>query len=276
MTKTLRYISHRGFCGGFTLIELLVVIFVVGLLIGILMPALNLAKKQGKAIDCKNNLRQLALAATSYVHDHDGYYLFGAEDIYSGNLHRWYGVRDDKGQPFNTSKGTLSSYLNNVRLQCPSKINYKQLSPGDNDYEDGNGGYGYNLIYIGSQIWKNGYGQEGCESTAKVSEVERPQETLLFADTAMAKEIDGDFCLSKYPFAEPRFFVIYGQPDPTWSPYPSLHFRHKGYTNIVWADCHTSNKKIAINRKPNQDGTISAKYDVGWFEPMDNSPFDLR
>ena len=258
------------------MIELLVVIFVIGLLLGILIPALNLAKEQGKDIDCQNNLRQLALAATSYADDHDGHYVFGAKDIYTTNLHRWHGIREDESQPFDTSKGPLSSYLSGVQLRCPSNVSYEPLLPRNKEYEDGNGGYGYNLIYIGSQIWKNGYGQEGCESTAKVSEVERPQETVLFADTAMAKDIDGDFCLIKYPFAEPRFFVIYGQPDQTWSPYPSLHFRHNARTNIGWADCHTSDKKRGAYDKPNNDGTISAEYDVGWFEPMDNSLFDLR
>ncbi len=60
---------------GFTLIELLVVISIIALLVSILMPALNKAKKQAKLVLCKNNLRQLSLSALIYANDFDGKFL---------------------------------------------------------------------------------------------------------------------------------------------------------------------------------------------------------
>ncbi len=57
----------------FTLVELLVVIAIITLLMAILMPALKRAKEHGKDVVCRNNLRQIGLAALLYAEDNDSY-----------------------------------------------------------------------------------------------------------------------------------------------------------------------------------------------------------
>src|ERR1700727_1170087 len=53
---------------GFTLIELLVVIAIIAVLIALLLPAVQAAREAARRSQCRNNLKQMALAEHNY-HD---------------------------------------------------------------------------------------------------------------------------------------------------------------------------------------------------------------
>ena len=58
--------SNRPFTRGFTLVELLVVIAIIGVLVALLLPAVQAAREAARRNSCKNNFKQLGLAALNY------------------------------------------------------------------------------------------------------------------------------------------------------------------------------------------------------------------
>ena len=71
----------------FTLVEMLVVIAIIGILAGLLLPAVLKVKDRGKMVFCQNNLRNLAIALRKYCILNDGYF----PDVFEGP---YYGYRE--------------------------------------------------------------------------------------------------------------------------------------------------------------------------------------
>ena len=272
----------------FTLIELLVVIAVMALLMGMLMPALAGARAGSRTLACKANLRQLLLAGLGYATENDGYCVPAASDLWdNAGLHRWHGRRDTREGPFDPLQGPLAGYLADGRVkECPAKVNFVKGLAWQASFEQGCGGYGYNMAYTGSRLWQSGISsiqdwKDSYAKTTRMTEIAAPGQTLMFADTAMSNSQDS---LIEYSFAEPPFSVYNGRPVTEFYMSPSIHFRHAGQANIGWADGHVEPRQSAPAAALRQQGAgganaygvDSAEMNLGWFEPINNTLFDLQ
>jgi prepilin-type processing-associated H-X9-DG protein len=270
----------RGDIRAFTLVEIVVVLATISLLTALLMPALGRARTEARELVCRSNLHQLVLANTAYATENGGFYVAAASDLgASAGLCRWHGVRSSLNEPFDPRRGPLAGYLGDGQVkECPLPIAFTKGQEWSRNFEQGSGGYGYNMMYLGSRLWEAPTDAGATPSraythTAAVTEVKNPGQTLMFADAAMAKN---GGALIEYSFAEPPFAVFGGQVMTDFRMSPSIHFRHADRANIGWTDGHTGSESLAPLDLANVYGVNSSALRLGWFAPVDNTPFDLR
>ena len=106
--------SQRKVPVAFTLVELLVVIAIIGVLVALLLPAVQAAREAARRTKCTNNLRQIALAAMNHEGAHGHYPTGGWGWFWAGDPDRGFGDKQPGGWMFNVMPFLESSNAYNL------------------------------------------------------------------------------------------------------------------------------------------------------------------
>jgi prepilin-type processing-associated H-X9-DG protein/prepilin-type N-terminal cleavage/methylation domain-containing protein len=246
--------SHSS-AKAFTLVELLVVIGIIGLLISLLLPALNRAREQSKSLKCLSNLRSLGQAAFMYANQNGGYFPISRNSL----TEEWDFAQTANG----IVPGTLWQGRTNLAIQqCPS---YDARSATRTDPFTG---YNYNTSYIGGGLYETTPLGHSHVRPAKVGCIRRSSEVALFGDGQYVAGTD------KYMRAP----VLVSNTDTgdgvglATRTAGTQGYRHMNRTNVCYCDGHAE----SIGQRfpaPGATAQSAGAPETGFLSP-DNSAYD--
>jgi prepilin-type processing-associated H-X9-DG protein/prepilin-type N-terminal cleavage/methylation domain-containing protein len=239
----------------FSLVELLVVMAIVAVLASLLLPGLSQSKATAQRVNCLSNLRQMAIAAHSFVDDEGGAYpvayYFATQDGVS-YAYNW-DLTTVRGKSTSVIAGLLwqGGGIDKIQ-QCPS------FHGSANWLVDPYTGYNYNTSYLG-------HGQdEAVPEPAKAADVRQPVDTVIFGDGQYSA---GANKFMRAPWSNAGDATFNGR----WS--GTQGFRHAGRSNAAFCDGHVDSLRQRFT--DNQDGAAKVAPGTG-FLSMDNSRYDLE
>ena len=242
--------------------EILVVVAILGIFLVLAIPALAKTMENAYAAQSTNNLRQLVTANISYAADNGSYCPADNRQ----NTMRWCAKKT--GSRWDPTQGYLSDYLGKSRkvTTCPL---FKDMMKGNQSFEEGTGGYGYNSSYIGGRPDLSGNAAftpapERIRISARITDIQLAS-TVMFTTSAYA---NGN-SVQEYPYSEP----------PNWAngsgrPSPSVHFRFNNKALVAWCDGRISSEACDPREVGfNPHGGDANAHKLGWFGPDEENGF---
>ena len=104
---------------GFTLVELLVVIAIIGILVALLLPAIQAAREAARRTQCKSNLRQIAIACLNHENTHKAFPYGGWSFGWMGDPDKGVGPQQPGGWIYSTGPYLEEQAITNIGAGLP-------------------------------------------------------------------------------------------------------------------------------------------------------------
>lgn len=225
---TARHLSNQR-STGFTLVELLVVIAIIGMLVALLLPAVQMARESARRIQCANHLKQNTLAVIMY---HDVHLVLPPSNLPSVGSKQatWFAEIDYSTNQANVAAGLIAPFIegNKSVLRCPSMTNVELL------YQGASGGYGYNMN-LGRVDFSN-WPAPPAVITTSLANYQATSRTIVLTDSArISLPWSGDPVMRVT-----ENFYLQGPEDAFAA--PGTHFRHTGTATVAYLDGHVEQR----------------------------------
>lgn len=233
---------------------------VVGILSGILVPAVRQAVLSSSLATSASNLRQLAAGTAAYLSENNHRfwpYRKGIDDGERYGVEWWFGFEpmESMGKPegerwFEPGSGPLGDYIPAGIQPDPSfDFTGKAFKP---KFRIGYIGVGYNVLLGGGWL--------GKEEMMRFSELDNPSKVVVFATSAQVNTFQ-EPASSDNPMIE----EFYGIDDRN----TTVHFRHRGEALVAFADSSLGFLPIDESTRDLRD----PKANVGRFAPLGSTKY---
>ena len=222
----------------FTLIELMAVMIILGVLLPLLAPAAMAVKRQTTLASSSNALRQLSIAAQTYLGENNGRFFRSRESLTDG-VQWWFGFESASGPKkegerlLDKSKGPLGPYIADSAGNVPDFAFTSMGASFKPKFKNGYFGFGVNTELTGGPT-----GQE-ISKIRQINQLERPGQIALFATCAQINTFQSP-ASGKNPMLEEFYFFN------TTDCANTIHFRHAGNAIVAFAD--GSQRDVSGNR----------------------------